>query len=181
MYPGSQNNLPENNKDQYNFQRFNTAPQSNPVKPPVFGNDPDGKIPDIQNVYVNQQPNPYNPTNVQSTYLAPTIPNNLQNQYTNNNPAPTYPNNLQNHCNNNQVETDWKSFAEKVFVENDFDGNGVQDIEEFPILVEKVFKKYGGVQPGYAECKFLMEAFDANGDGEIDKNEYMEMIKAQIE
>lgn len=83
--------------------------------------------------------------------------------------------------NNAPQETDWRTYAEQVFRDNDFDGNGIQDMEEFQILVEKVFQRFGKPLPGYNEIQFLKESFDARGDGQINKDEYMEMMKAQLD
>merc|ERR1712232_116557 len=156
------------------MNRTNTMP----VLPQVYGNDPNGQLPDFHEVNVNTQ------STIPVNYAHPAP--HSQNSYSNSTQYSNYPNQYQNQQpqyqnNTNHGVSDWRAYARDLFRETDFDGNGVLDIEEFPILVEKVFQKFGMQPPGNAECRFLMEAFDANGDGEIDQFEYLEMMKALME
>lgn len=40
------------------------------------------------------------------------------------------------------------------------------------------FRRFGFTQEQVAECRELFQIFDKNGDGEIDKNEFLPMMKA---
>lgn len=49
-------------------------------------------------------------------------------------------------------------------------------MQEFPHLVTTLFNQYQANAPNPQEMMFLMEAFDANQDGRLDLDEFLEML-----
>ena len=76
------------------------------------------------------------------------------------------------------IGTDWYSFAIDAFFKVDKDHSGSIDMNEFPELVFMVYSHFGKPAPSQNECRFLMLAFDANGDGKLSANEFIDMMKA---
>ena len=76
------------------------------------------------------------------------------------------------------IGSDWYSFAIDAFFKVDKDHSGSIDINEFPELVHMVYNHFHKPPPSQNECRFLMLAFDANGDGKLSANEFIDMMKA---
>ena len=68
------------------------------------------------------------------------------------------------------------SFAVQAFLKVDKDHSGSIDMKEFPALVHAIYEHFGSTSPTDAECNFLMQAFDTNGDGHLSTKEFIDMM-----
>jgi len=60
----------------------------------------------------------------------------------------------------------------------DKDHSGSIDMKEFPLLVNEIYNHFGSPAPTDAECHFLMQAFDTDGDHKLSTKEFIDMMAA---
>ena len=63
-----------------------------------------------------------------------------------------------------------------LFAKMNMDANGEIDMNEFPKLLNQLFKELNFTQPSMNDCQNIMKAFDKDGNGRMSIREYDDMI-----
>lgn len=89
-------------------------------------------------------------------------------------------NHLQNYQNHvvqkYNLPGNYLSVAKNLFYKCDINRSGFIELTEFVGLISELFLNLGLSTPDLKDCYMLMQAFDADGNGKIDFNEYIKMV-----
>jgi hypothetical protein len=80
------------------------------------------------------------------------------------------------HVKTYQFNTGFVMIAIQVFTEFDRDRSGTIEMFEFPPLITALFSKLGLPPPNFQDMYHLMQKYDADKNGVIDRGEYLKMV-----
>jgi hypothetical protein len=80
------------------------------------------------------------------------------------------------HVKTYQFNTGFIMIAIQVFTEFDRDRSGTIEMFEFPPLITALFGKLGLPAPDFMDMYHLMQKYDADKNGVIDRGEYLKMV-----
>jgi len=80
------------------------------------------------------------------------------------------------HVKTYQFNTGFVMVAIQIFTEFDHDKSGTIEMHEFPPLITALFNKLGMPPPNFMDMFYLMQKYDADRNGVIDRGEYLKMV-----